>query len=33
MSAELSNNKDQLSTTSYVLSRRDCFNVLTNIAV
>jgi len=27
----LSNDKNQPSTTSYALSRHDCFNVLTNI--
>jgi len=30
---ELSYDKSQLSTTSYALSRHDCFNVLTNIDV
>jgi len=30
---ELSNDKNQLSTTSYALTRHDCFNVLTNIDV
>jgi len=28
---ELSNDKNQSSTTSYALSRHDCFNELTNI--
>jgi len=29
--SEPSNDKNQLSTTGYALSRHDCFNVLTNI--